>query len=93
MRAALEAPTTRALAVAIVLLATIAAAGSAAATTATIDPSGNLLVDGEPFFPIGIYHVTVQIRTSDGPTCWEAVFPASGVAQSNSTRFKAQSDS
>jgi PKD repeat protein len=28
------------------------------ATTATIAPDGNLLVDGEPFFPIGIIHVS-----------------------------------
>jgi len=28
------------------------------ATTATISPAGNILLDGEPFFPIGIYHVS-----------------------------------
>ena len=30
----------------------------AGATTASVGPDGNLLVDGTPFFPIGIYHVS-----------------------------------
>jgi PKD domain len=30
----------------------------AGATTASVGPDGNLLVDGAPFFPIGIYHVS-----------------------------------
>ena len=36
----------------------IASAGDARATTASIAPDGNVLVDGTPFFPIGIYHVS-----------------------------------
>ena len=42
------------------MLAALLAAGGthAHATTATISPEGNLLIDGEPFFPIGIYHVS-----------------------------------
>jgi hypothetical protein len=30
----------------------------ASATTASIGPDGSVLVGGEPFFPIGIYHVS-----------------------------------
>lgn len=30
----------------------------AVATTATVDSNGRILVEGEPFFPIGIYHVS-----------------------------------
>jgi hypothetical protein len=37
------------------LLATTLTAG---ATVATIAPDGTILLDGEPFFPIGIYHVS-----------------------------------
>lgn len=37
---------------------TLAIVTRAAATTATISPAGNLLLDGAPFFPIGVYHVS-----------------------------------
>src|SRR5690606_28301773 len=44
---------------ALAVLATIDGAASRAhATTASISPEGNILIDGEPFFPIGIYHVS-----------------------------------
>jgi hypothetical protein len=33
-------------------------AGPVAATTATVDANGNFVVDGAPFFPIGMYHVS-----------------------------------
>ncbi len=42
--------------VALVLL--VVGRGLALATTATVGPDGKLLVDGTPFFPIGIYHVS-----------------------------------
>jgi len=50
--------TRRLLATLVTLLALAGDARDAAATTATISPEGNLLVDGTPFFPIGIYHVS-----------------------------------
>ena len=40
------------------MLLLLLTSGRAHATTATISPEGNLLIDGEPFFPIGIYHVS-----------------------------------
>jgi PKD repeat protein len=36
----------------------LAAVRGAYATTASVGPDGNLLVDGQPFFPIGMYHVS-----------------------------------
>src|SRR5262247_1255668 len=41
---------------ALVLL--LGALRDARATTASVGPDGNLLVDGQPFFPIGVYHVS-----------------------------------
>lgn len=57
MHAAPRTKTLRALA-AVALLASLSAAAPALATTATVDPGGNLLVNGAPFFPIGAYHVS-----------------------------------
>ncbi len=48
----------RLLGVVITGVAIVADAGVARATTATVGVDGNLLVDGAPFFPIGIYHVS-----------------------------------
>jgi len=51
--------TRRALIAALAVLAALTASEPRAyATTATVSPEGNLLIDGEPFFPIGIYHVS-----------------------------------
>jgi hypothetical protein len=41
-----------------VAIAVLSLSPVALATTATVGPDGNLLVDGEPFFPIGIIHVS-----------------------------------
>lgn len=43
---------------AVAAAAMVLAASPARSTTATIDGNGNILVDGTPFFPIGIYHVS-----------------------------------
>jgi len=43
---------------ALLSLALVLAATSAGATTAIIGAGGNLEVDGQPFFPIGMYHVS-----------------------------------
>lgn len=44
------------------LVVALAVAGVAVpiarATTASVSPDGNLLIDGQPVFPIGIYHVS-----------------------------------
>lgn len=40
------------------LVLMVATAPCAGATTATVSPEGNLLLDGTPFFPIGVYHVS-----------------------------------
>lgn len=45
-------------ALALALSLVLATAAGALATTASVAPDGNVLVDGEPFFPIGIYHVS-----------------------------------
>jgi hypothetical protein len=36
----------------------LSVAGAARATTASIGPDGKMLIDGEPFFPIGMIHVS-----------------------------------
>lgn len=40
------------------LIANLLTPTSARATTASVGPDGNILIDGQPFFPIGIYHVS-----------------------------------
>jgi hypothetical protein len=45
-------------AVVLALALILATAPGAGATTATVSPEGNLLLDGTPFFPIGVYHVS-----------------------------------
>ncbi|HEY8516330.1 MAG TPA: PKD domain-containing protein [Candidatus Binatia bacterium] len=53
------APLPRLLLVTLALLAVVLGGPArATATTATIGVDGNIHVDGEPFFPIGIYHVS-----------------------------------
>lgn len=48
----------RTLSAALVVIAIVTIRGVAGAATATVDANGNLVVDGAPFFPIGIYHVS-----------------------------------
>jgi hypothetical protein len=40
------------------LLILLASSSPALAASAAIDPDGNMTIDGEPFFPIGMYHVS-----------------------------------
>lgn len=55
----LPLPRPRLLLAALALLAATASRTTpAVATTATIGPDGNVTIDGAPFFPIGIYHVS-----------------------------------
>lgn len=46
------------LALAASLLIAGAGAGAARAATASVAPDGNIVLNGQPFFPIGIYHVS-----------------------------------
>ena len=42
----------------LLVLSLALAPGGARATTASVSPAGHLLVDGAPFFPVGIVHVS-----------------------------------
>lgn len=112
----------------LVLASQLGIADHARAAVTSVDPDGTLRRDGQPWFPIGIYHapgglrtaklsarngegaisvtgrgarlpdpglplvppITVQLVRSDGPGCFEAVYPAGPKTRSTADELTAR---